>query len=255
MLLKDKFGPIAVLTLNRPEARNAISDALREELREALHELNADDEARIVVLTGAGSAFCAGGDIRAMQERLAAPLGTVAIDGWRRQHRTFDLSKTLHDLDKVTVAAVNGPATGLGFDLALACDFIVAAPTAWFSASFVDRGLVADGGGLYYLPRRIGLQKTKDLLFSGRRVEVAEAEALGIVDVVAGEGRLLEDVHLYAHRFTEKAPASIMLMKSILNRSFELSLESIAAAGSQAQAIAYTTDDHRVSVEHFLNRN
>lgn len=253
ILREETIGATAVLTLNRPEARNAISDAMREELCDTLEQLNADNQVRIVVLTGAGSAFCSGGDIRAMRERLAAPPGTVAVEGWRRQHRTFNLSKTLHDLDKVTIAAVNGPATGLGFDLAVACDFIVASPTAWFSASFVDRGLVADGGGLYYLPRRIGLQKSKDLLFSGRRVDAAEAEAIGIVDILAGEGRLLEDVHTYAQRFSEKPCASIMLMKSILNRSFELSLESIAATGSQAQAIAYTTDDHRASVEQFLN--
>jgi enoyl-CoA hydratase/carnithine racemase len=147
---------------------------------------------------------------------------------------------------------VNGHAVGLGLDLALACDFIVAAPQATFAASFINRALVPDGGGMYYLPRRVGLQRTKDLIFSGRFVDADEAIAIGLADVLAADGNLLEDTRAYAERFTGQPRGAIMLMKSIVNRSFELSLESISALGSEAQAISYTSEEHRASVEAFL---
>jgi enoyl-CoA hydratase/carnithine racemase len=252
LLLTDVEGPIATLTLNRPAERNAISDELREELRAALEEVSALGQVRVIILTGAGKSFCAGGDVKSMQQRLAAPPGQVAVAGWQRQQRTFGLAATLHSLGQVTIAAVNGHAVGLGLDLALSCDFIVAAPQATFSASFVNRGLVPDGGGMYLLPRRIGLQRTKDLIYSGRFVDAEEALAIGLADVLATDGSLLDDTRRYAERFTSQAPGAIMLMKSIVNRSFELSLESISALGSEAQAICYTTDEHRASVEAFL---
>lgn len=238
LLLREIDGAIALITLNRPEQRNAISDELREIMRSTLDSLSQEPEVRVVILTGAGSAFCAGGDVRSMQERLQAPAGDVAIAGWRRQQKTFGLASALYHLDQITIAAVNGPAVGLGLDLALACDFIVQAPEAAYSASFVQRGLVPDGGGMFYLPRRIGLQKTKDLIYSGRRVDAPEAFAMGLADVFAGQDRLLEDAKSYAERFTGQSRASLMLMKSIVNRSFELSLESVAALSSEAQAIA-----------------
>ncbi|HEY4224775.1 MAG TPA: enoyl-CoA hydratase-related protein [Pseudolysinimonas sp.] len=252
ILISEVDGAIATLTLNRPAERNAISDELREELRSELERVSRIPEVRVVILTGAGKSFCAGGDVKSMRERLAAQAGEIGLEGWRRQRRTGALASTLHSLDQITIAAVNGHAVGLGLDLALACDFIVAAPQAVFAASFVNRGLVPDGGGMYYLPRRIGLQKTKDLIFSGRTVDSDEAARIGLVDVIAEDGKLLEDAREYASRFTGQPRGAIMLMKSIVDRSFELSLESVAALGAEAQAIAYQTDDHRASVEAFL---
>lgn len=251
-VLHEIDGPMAVVTFNRPEARNAISDELREALRALLESLSADPAVRVIVLTGAGSAFCAGGDVRAMRERLEAPPGRIAFDGWRRQQKTFGLASTIHRLDQVTIAAVNGPAVGLGFDLALACDFIVAGPEAMFSASFIQRGLISDGGGLYHLPRRVGLQRAKELLYSGRRVEAAEALRLGIADALASERSLAEEVKAFAEPYAAQPRAALALMKSILNRSFEQTLDGIGALGSEAQAICYSSEDHRASVDAFL---
>lgn len=252
VLIKEVDGPIVTLRLNRPAERNAISDELREALAEALDELATDEDVRALILTGNGRSFCAGGDVRAMQQRLQAPAGQVAIEGWRRQQRNGTLVQALHNLGMVTIAAVNGHAVGLGFDLALACDFIVAAPEATFACSFINRGLVSDGGGMYFLPRRVGVQKAKELLFSGRFVDADEGESLGIVGLVAREGDLMAEARAYATQFTGQSRAAIMLTKSIVNRTFELSLESVAALGSEAQAICYTTDEHRASVEAFL---
>lgn len=255
VLITEVDGAIATLTLNRPEDRNAINDDLREALAAALDDVTADPAVRVVILTGNGKSFCAGGDVRAMQQRLEVPAGQVAIEGWRRQQRNGVLVQTLHSLGVVTIAAVNGHAVGLGFDLALACDFVVAAPEATFAASFINRGLVSDGGGMYFLPRRVGLQKTKELLFSGRFVHAEEGKAIGIVDLVATGGDLMAEARAYGEQFTAQSRAAVMLMKSIVNRSFELSLESIGALGSEAQAICYTTDEHRASVEAFLARS
>ncbi|MBE1484463.1 enoyl-CoA hydratase/isomerase family protein [Plantactinospora soyae] len=253
-VLVDVDGPIAVLTLNRPAVRNAIDDATRAALGDALAELGQAAEVRVVILTGAGSAFCAGGDIKAMEQRLAVPPGEVAIRGWQRQHGTYALTAGLHRLDQVTIAAVNGPAAGLGMDLALACDFIVADPDASFVASFVLRGLVPDGGSMYHLPRRVGPQRAKELLLSGRRVDATEALEIGLIDLLAEPGAVLAHATEYAARFTERSRAALMLAKSIINRSFESSLDQIASLGSQAQAICYTTDAHRDSVRSFLDR-
>ncbi len=113
----------------------------------------------------------------------------MAFEGWRRQHRTGAFVATLHAADQITIAAVNGPAMGLGMDIALACDFIVAAPEARFAASFVKRGLIPDGGSLYFLPRRVGLQMAKELIYSGRTVDSAEALSIGLADRLPRRGR------------------------------------------------------------------
>jgi enoyl-CoA hydratase/carnithine racemase len=249
-----RHGPVAVVTLNRPEARNALDDATREELRAGLERLSAQSDVRVIVLTGAGTAFSAGGDIKGMKTRLGRPIGQVAFEGWRRQRRTAAFVTALARADQVTIAAVNGPAMGLGLDIALACDFIVAAPEARFAASFVKRGLIPDGGSLYFLPRRVGLQKAKELIYSGRTVAAAEALAIGLADRLAAPGALLDETLGFAAQFTGSSRSAIALMKSIVNATFESSFEVVAAQGRSAQAISYTTDDHRESVEQFLAR-
>src|SRR3974390_949754 len=135
---------VALLTLNRPEVRNAIDDALRSELVEAVAAAEQQESVRAIVLTGAGSAFCAGGDVRGMRDRLQAPPGQVGFNGWKRMQRIHRAVSALHNLPKPTIAAVNGPAAGLGCDLALCCDFILASETATFAMSYVLRGLIPD---------------------------------------------------------------------------------------------------------------
>lgn len=247
-------GGVATVTLRRPEVRNAIDDAMRHALVRALEAVTRDDSVRVVVLTGEGSAFCAGGDVTAMQRRLSSSIGRVAFDGWRRQRGTAAMIAMLHDAAPVTIAAVNGPAMGLGMDIALACDFIVAAPEARFGAAFVKRGLIPDGGGMYFLPRRIGLQRTKELIYSGRAVDADEALAIGLADRLAASGALLDEVRAFAEPIVAHSASALALMKSIVNRTFESTLADVASLGAGAQAISYTTDDHRFAVEAFLGR-
>ncbi len=248
-------GGVAVLTIRRPEVRNAIDDATRVEMIAALDEVARDNAIKALVLTGAGKSFCAGGDIRGMQQRLAAPNGEVAINGWRRQQRTHHFVSSLHDLAKPTIAAVNGAAAGLGCDLALACDFIVASRDAMMAMTYVHRGLIPDGGGMYFLPRRVGLVKAKELIFSGRRVLSDEALAIGMVDRIAEPDALVSDAVAWARELSQGSSASLALAKTILNATFEHAAEEVFQKGSQAQAICYTTSEHRASVETFLAKS
>jgi enoyl-CoA hydratase/carnithine racemase len=254
VLLSVEDG-IAVATLNRPDVLNAVDDQMRAELSAVLEQVGADDSIRALVVTGAGRGFSAGGDIRGMQTRLEQPVGRVADAGWRRQRRLHQMVMRLHTLEKVTIAAVNGPAAGLGADLALGCDFVVAAPEASFVMSFILRGLVPDGGGMYFLPRRIGLSKAKELIFTGRRVGAEEAVALGMADRLAAPGQVLDEARAWAAELTQHSMTALGLAKGILDSTFEHSLETALAAGAQAQAIGYTTDIHRASVEAFLARS
>lgn len=254
-VLLTNEGGIAVLTINRPEVRNAIDDATRVDLIAALDQVSRDASMRALVLTGAGKAFSAGGDIRGMQERLKAAPGEVAINGWRRQQRTHHFIGALHDLAKPTIAAVNGAAAGLGCDLALACDFIVASKEAMLTMSYLQRGLIPDGGGMYFLPRRVGLVRAKELIFSGRRVLPDEALSLGMVDRISEPDSLVADAVTWARELSQNAGPALALAKTILNETFEHSAADIFQMGSQAQGICYTTSEHQASVKAFLDKS
>ncbi|MFC4277798.1 enoyl-CoA hydratase/isomerase family protein [Achromobacter aloeverae] len=245
---------IATITFNRPEKRNAMSDDLRTEFIDALERVTADTAIRALVLTGAGKAFCAGGDIAGMEKRLNAPAGEVGINGWRRQQRVHRVQALLHTMPKPVIAAVNGAASGLGADTALACDFIIASEWASFTWSYINRGIIPDGGGMYFLPRRVGLARAKELIFTGRKVDVQEALALGIVDRQAPGAALVEQAQAWAAELTKGSATALALGKTILNQSFELSSQQVFAQGSQAQGICYTSTEHREAVMAFLDK-
>ncbi len=246
---------IATITFNRPDKRNAMSDAMRSEFIEALESVAADRAIRALVLTGAGKGFCAGGDISGMKRRMEAPAGEIAINGWHRQQRVHRAQSLLHTMPKPTIAAVNGAASGLGADIALACDFIIGSEWASFAWSYILRGIVPDGGGMYFLPRRVGLARAKELIFTGRKVDVDEALALGIVDRTTKSGTLVADAQAWAAQLAKGSPTALALGKAILNQAFELSAQQVFAQGSQAQGICYTSSEHRESVMAFLAKS
>jgi enoyl-CoA hydratase/carnithine racemase len=245
---------IATLTLNRPDKRNAMSDDMRAEFIAALKRVAADKAIRALVLTGAGKGFCAGGDVAGMERRLAQPPGEVAFNGWSRQQRVHYAQGLLHTLPKPTIAAVNGAASGLGADTALACDFVIASPAASFTWSYINRGLIPDGGGMYFLPRRVGLSRAKELIFSGRKVDADEALRLGIADRSAGAATLVAEAQAWAAELSKGSATALALGKTILNQTFELPAEQVFAQGSQAQGICYTSAEHRDAVVAFLGK-
>ena len=151
--------------------------------------------------------------------------------------------------------AVNGAAAGLGCDLALACDFVVAAKGAMMAMTYIHRGLIPDGGGMYFLPRRVGLSKAKELIFSGRRVEPDEALRIGMIDRIAEPETLVADAVAWARELSGGSLPALALAKTTLNATFESPAEEVFQKGSQSQAICYTTAEHRASVEAFLAKS
>ena len=248
-------GGIATLTLNRPDKRNAMSDDMRTEFIHALEHVSADKAIRALVLTGAGKGFCAGGDIAGMERRMNAPTGEIAFNGWHRQQRVHHTQSLLHTMPKPVIAAVNGAASGLGADTALACDFIIASEWANFTWSYIHRGIIPDGGGMYFLPRRVGLPKAKELIFTGRKVDIDEALDLGIVDRTVSGETLVSDAQAWARELTKGSGTALALTKTILNQTFEMTAHQVFAQGSQAQGICYTSTEHRESVMAFLAKN
>jgi enoyl-CoA hydratase/carnithine racemase len=245
---------VAVATLNRPEVRNAVDDRLRSELVAILEQVADDPTVRALVLTGRDPAFCAGGDLSAMRERISATAGQLAASGWIRQRRLHAMILALHALEKPTIAAVNGPAAGLGMDMALCCDFIIASEQAFFTMSYLQRGLIPDGGGLYFLPRRVGLPRAKELIFSARRVMPDEALSIGLADRVVPHSSLLSSAVAWAAELGTGKSTALALSKAIIDQTFELTADQAFALGAQAQAICYTTDEHHAAVAAFLNR-
>jgi enoyl-CoA hydratase/carnithine racemase len=243
---------IATLTLNRPDKRNAMSDAMRAEFIDALEQVAADKAIRALVLTGAGKGFCAGGDIAGMEKRMNAPAGEVGFNGWHRQQRVHHTQMLLHTMPKPVIAAVNGAASGLGADTALACDFIIASEWASFTWSYIHRGIVPDGGGMYFLPRRVGLSMAKQLIFTGRKVDADEALSLGIADRKTTADTLVADAQAWARELSQGSATALALSKTILNQTFELPAQQVFAQGSQAQGICYTSTEHRDAVMAFL---
>lgn len=246
---------IATICFNRPEKRNAMSDDMRAEFIVALERVAADPAIRALVLSGNGKGFCAGGDVAGMERRMQAPPGEVGFNGWSRQQRVHHTVSLLHTLPKPTIAAVNGAASGLGADTALSCDFIIASEAASFTWSYIHRGLIPDGGGMYFLPRRVGLAKAKELIFSGRKVDAQEALKLGIADRISSANTLLADAQAWATELSRGSATALALGKTILNQSFELPADQVFAQGSQAQGICYTSNEHRDAVTAFLGKS
>jgi 2-(1,2-epoxy-1,2-dihydrophenyl)acetyl-CoA isomerase len=208
------------VTLNRPDAANAIAPEQRETIINLMAQADGDPNVRVVLLGAVGKYFCSGADVRgiaASQSAARLPGSTMRImlNGAQR------LIASVLDCAKPVVAAVQGPATGMGAHLAFACDLIVAAEDAWFALPFIQRGLALDAAGSYILPRRIGLQKVKELAFLGNRLTAAEAKSLGLVNQVCAEAEFAAAVEALAARLAGAATVAISVSKRLLNASLD----------------------------------
>jgi 2-(1,2-epoxy-1,2-dihydrophenyl)acetyl-CoA isomerase len=237
VLVDRTDGGVLTLTLNRPEVRNAIDDAMRAELGIALDEAQADPAVRAVVLRGAAGTFCAGGDIRGMGTRTAAD-GAMRLFGARR------LIDTLVELPKPVIAAVEGFAVGAGFGLALACDLIVASATADFRLSFISRGLAPDSASTWFLSRQIGGRRTMELAFTGRAVCAEEALTLGIAAHVWPAGEFETRLCEYAAMLAAGPTAALGITKRIVQRAADSNLAAVWDLETLGAAVSSTTDDH-----------
>jgi 2-(1,2-epoxy-1,2-dihydrophenyl)acetyl-CoA isomerase len=240
---------VATLTLNRPEALNATNDALYRELSALLTQIRDDPAVGCVILTGAGRGFCAGADVKSMNPDMKT------LDR-RKRHRWIlrDVLVPLHNLEKPVIAAVNGAAVGAGFNIALACDIIIASEAAVFSQIFTTLALVPDLGGLYLLTRVVGLNKAKELCFTARKVSATEGRELGFVNHVVPADQLLPEARKLAASIAAGPPTALAMIKTLLNQSSTATLDQMLEYESFAQTIAYITPEHREGVAAFREK-
>ena len=247
-LLVERAGGIATITLNRPEARNALDLAMRRELLSVLDEIEADPTSRVAILTGAGGHFCSGGDVKTMRTRHTAAEGRGRVEMLNR------LVLRLVDYPLPTIAMVDGYAVGAGSNLALCCDLIIASDRAKFGELFCKIGLAVDGGGTWLLSRVVGMARAKELVFTGDVIDAAEAARLGLVNRVVPRGELATATRALAEKIAAGPPLALRLDKRMLNRAATGDLAAALELEALSQGLAIASEDHQEGVAAFFEK-
>lgn len=245
-ILTNRTDGVLTVTLNRPEKKNAVTGQMWGELRDLFREAAADPEVRVVVVTGAGGAFCSGADLTAIDDLSAGGLHRMRVVG--------SAALALHDMPKPTIAKVGGIAAGAGANLALGCDLIVAGETARFSEIFTARGLSLDFGGSWLLPRLVGLHKAKELAYFAEIISAKQAEDLGLVNRVVADADLDAFVNDWARRLAAGPPVALSLTKHMLNASAGSTMAEALEREAQSQTINFGTQDMAEAVRAFIEK-
>ena len=248
-ILLTKDDGVAIVALNRPEALNALTLSMREELGTVFDGFRSDDTVRAVVLTGAGRAFCAGGDVKGMADVRSSVDMRDFVRG--TIHRAV---KAITTLEKPVIAMVNGAATGAGCNIALACDLVIASEAAKFGQAFVRIGLGPDWGGAYFLPRLVGPAKAKELLFTGKLIDAREAERIGLVNQVVTPEELEPTVMSLAKQLAQGPTRAIGIAKMLVTKGLELDLGSLLDYEAYAASVCTQTEDHLEGVRAFTEK-
>lgn len=252
-LLVERADSVLTLTLNRPERLNAFDEPMAARLLSTVTAAAADDDVRVIVLTGAGRGFCAGADVSGLADAASGGLGA---GGLRRQLRQafVPVARALLDFEKPLVAAVNGPCAGAGIGMALACDVVVASEAASFTFAFAARGLVPDYGVTHLLPRLVGLRAARELCLLGERVDAARADRLGLVTAVVPPGELLDVAGEYAQRLAAGAGLALGLTKRLLRETFEVDALTAVDREFTAQSLCLASEDAAEGAAAFLEK-
>ncbi|HMF02576.1 MAG TPA: enoyl-CoA hydratase/isomerase family protein [Terriglobia bacterium] len=233
-------GPIATIKLNRPDKLNAFGGPMREEILDVLAKIGADDAVRVVIVTGEGRGFSAGGDIdhlkRLRESNDEEGFRQVLANGQR-------ITKTMRSLPKPVIAAVNGPCAGAGFSFALGCDIRIASDAATFGASFSRIGLHPDWGGSWFLPKLVGSASACELIFTGSMISAEEAQRIGLVNRVVPHAELMPTVLELATTVTKSAPRVVRLAKESIYRSLSSDMESAFTREGEVQMECFYSDD------------
>lgn len=255
-LLYEKAGGVVTLTMNRPETRNALSTPeICAEFVDKLRAIECDTSVNVIILTGAGPAFCAGGDIKKMRDRSGfAPKKTV-IDTRDSYRRTIHhVTKTFNAVEVPIIAAVNGPAIGAGLDIACMCDMRIAAKSAKFAESFIKVGIIPGDGGAWFLPRVIGISKASELAFTGDTIDADEAERIGLVSRVVEDGELMNAARGLAARIDANPGRTLRITKRLIRDSGLLSLDNHLEMAGAFQSIVHETEDHVEALDAVLQK-
>lgn len=250
-LLETVTDRVAMLTLNRPDRLNALSTPMLDGLLEALPRLAADPDVAVVILTGAGRGFCAGGDVKSMAEG-SSQLGLN--DAVQRLRSRMEVSRLLHEIPKPTIAMINGPAAGAGLAMALACDLRVASESARLITAFAKVGFSGDFGGSYFLSRLIGTGKARELYYLGEPLDAARARALGLINTVVPDFELLEATMALARRLAGGPGVALGLMKKNFNAAESGTLSELLDLEALHQVHAAQTEDHQEAARAFVEK-
>lgn len=255
LVLRQMDGGVVTLTLNQPELRNPISDKPTiEALCAAIEAADGDLDVRVVILTGAGTAFSTGGNISTMRE--GGGLNDPSPANTRRNYRNGiqRLPLLFEAIEVPVIAAVNGAAIGAGCDLACMCDIRIASENAKFAESFVKLGLVPGDGGAWLLPRTVGFSKASEMAFTGDLLTAQGALACGLVSRVVPADQLLDEARALAARIAANPPHAVRMTKRLIRESRLAGLSTLLEASAAAQAVCHTTADHREAVDAFLEK-
>jgi 2-(1,2-epoxy-1,2-dihydrophenyl)acetyl-CoA isomerase len=249
-LIVERDGGVVTVTMNRPERKNAANGAMLTELRDIFEEIERSPEDRVLVLTGAGGAFCSGADLGDPD----GPATGAAVPGIVRMRRLGDVALALHRLTKPAIAKVDGVAVGAGFSLALGCDLVVASDRARLSMIFSKRGLSLDNGGSWLLPRLIGLAKAKEVALFGDILGAEEALAFGLVNRVVPLDELDEFVDAWARRLAAGPPLAMAMTKTLLNGAMGSSMAEAVEHEARCQAVNFGTEDTAEAMAAFAQK-
>lgn len=248
IILTQEHG-VATIQMNSPQTMNALDDTLAEELTHVYHAVAEDETVGAVVLTGAERAFCAGGDLKRLEKGFHSP-----EEGYAYMASFRDMVLTFMNMPKPTIAAVNGFAVGAGFCIAMQADIILASENAKFGMAFVNVGLIPDLAGLYTLPGLVGLQRAKELVYTGRVITAGEAMEWGIVNRVCSHEELLSQAQSLARRLADGPRTTIMRAKALLNSAVNLTPEQVLEQEAQVQALSFLGREHKIGVEAFFKK-
>ena len=260
VLVDKREDGVALLTLNRPEALNSLGEDMLPRLASTLAECADDPEVRCIAITGAGRAFCAGGDVKRMEQRRANneavsnPVGTVEAAARELYENQMSVSAVLHSMPKPTVALVNGHAVGAGQSIALACDLRIASERAKFGTAFRNVGLSGDYGGSYFLQRLVGPGKARKLYFSAQILSAEEAEALGMVNRVVAHEELLSEGLALCRELASGPTSAFARMKSNLALGETGTLEAVLRQEAQNMVMSRYDADHSEAVSAFIEK-
>ncbi|HEY2446034.1 MAG TPA: crotonase/enoyl-CoA hydratase family protein [Rhizomicrobium sp.] len=251
----EKSGRIVTLTINRPEARNPLGEEGDGELfGDAASRINADRDVRCVILTGAGKAFSAGGNLKAMREKSGTFAGPGVLIRERYRSAIHRLVRSLWGVEVPMICAVNGPAIGLGNDVACLADLRIAAETAVFGASFLKIGLVPGDGGAWILPRIVGMARAAELFFTGDTIDAATALEWGLVSKVVPASELMNEARALAERVCRQPPDVLRMTKRLMREGENSSFETLMEMSAAFQSLAHLTADHHEAVEAFFDK-
>lgn len=253
-ILSDVTNGVMIITLNRPDAANAVRPDDRDALIALFGAADADQEVRVVVLRANGKHFCSGADVNALQDRRQTVEKRVMDPMRRIMNGAQKLVASVLDCNKPVIAVVQGAAAGIGAHIAYASDLVIATENAYFSESFVRRGLVVDGGGCYLLPRRIGMQRAKEMAFFGEKLSATEALTIGLVNRVVPSEQLDAVVDDFAGRLATAPTSAIAFTKRLLNDSPDTDRAGAFVAEAMAQEIQSYAHDSTEGVQAFVEK-